>query len=639
VRRVLPSWPSWVRLVASPSGYLLLLGLAATAAAKIAVLSGLGAGVGKAAAIGCLAADGVFAFAFAGLLALAETRPRRLAATVPVAAVYAVPMLVNASYLGVTGEQLTWTTVALGLDRFDDVLTIASDAVGRTSLAWIIPVAVVAIALPFLARRVAGPAPPQQSGRERAHAATALALLFALVFALPLGASSLAVARLSRSGVIDTWIGLVTGAGREVQAAAAPASFRGYDRSPILARAPDPATGPDLLVVIWESTRYDHTSLAGDAALAATPNLASLAARGTSVKTVRAVVPHTTKSLVSMMCGRYPLLQHALLELSADVLPDCLPAAIRRAGWRTALFQSAVGTFEHRPRLAAGLGFEAFQAQEDIGGDKLGYLASDDESLAEPFSRWLDQIGNERFFAVVLTSATHHPYSLPDRVVDRVRASGSQANTAAHRYVRLVEAQDHLLAALLEALSARGRSDRTLIVVVGDHGEGFGDKGISQHDNNFFEEGLRVPLVIAGPGVPRGEITGNASLIDLVPTLIGRLGIEPSPGLDGFDLFEAVPDRPRWFACWYDGRCYGFVLGDDKVVVVPETRSAFSFDLAADPGERRPQPLSGALASVLPALRQTLDSHRARSWSVELPALEIGAWRCPADAPCVHERR
>src|SRR5690606_7505343 len=141
----------------------------------------------------------------------------------------------------------------------------------------------------------------------------------------------------------------------------------------------------------------------------------------------------------------------------------------------------------------------------DIGGQPLGYLASDDESLAAPLFGFVDEAAGP-FFAVVLTSATHHPYRLSAAAEARAAARGAPRDTPFERYHRLVEAEDALLQTIVAGLEQRGLLERTIVVAVGDHGEGFGDKAVKQHDTNFFEEGLRVPWVMAGPGVPIGKV-------------------------------------------------------------------------------------------------------------------------------------
>jgi arylsulfatase A-like enzyme len=185
--------------------------------------------------------------------------------------------------------------------------------------------------------------------------------------------------------------------------------------------------------------------------------------------------------------------------------------------------------------------------------------------------------------------------------------------------------------------------DNTIVVVVGDHGEGLGEKGVRQHDTNFYEEGLRVPLVIAGPGVPHMEIDGNVSLVDMTPTLLGLLGLQLSehaaPTIDGLDVSRTPPpeNQPRYFACWFEAHCRGFVVGMRKVVEVPGSRIAFWFDLAVDPDEKQPQALTPELRAQLPALRGVVRAHQTGTWPMELSTTRpYGAWQCPPGEPCRH---
>ena len=149
--------------------------------------------------------------------------------------------------------------------------------------------------------------------------------------------------------------------------------------------------------------------------------------------------------------------------------------------------------------MVSNLGFGAFAAWEDIRGQRLGYLASDDESLMQPLEQFISAVTDQPFAVVLLTSATHHFYQLSDASSDRAAAANRSSVTREDRYERLVETADVLLARLLDLLDARTLTSDTLVIVLGDHGEGFGDQGVRQHDSNYFEEGLNVPWVMVGP--------------------------------------------------------------------------------------------------------------------------------------------
>jgi arylsulfatase A-like enzyme len=136
--------------------------------------------------------------------------------------------------------------------------------------------------------------------------------------------------------------------------------------------------------------------------------------------------------------------------------------------------------------------------------------------------------------------------------------------------------------------------------------------------------------------VPRRDVDQAGVASDVAPTLVSLLGGQPAPALDGESLLSLPPDRARWFVCWYDDRCRGFALGRRKVVVLPDRRRAFAFDLAEDPGEARPQPLLPAETALLPELQALVETHRTVGWDVQLPAIELGSWHCAAGGPCLN---
>ena len=641
-----PRW-GWLRLVAAPSSYLLLLALVLTTAAKLRVLGELeGVSARPLWLLAVSAADAAFYLGLAALFALGERRfPWIMAVTIPLAILVAAVAVVNAAYLGIAGEQMTWQVMAVGLDRFGDVSGIVGEQAAQLGwgslLAALVLLGVPVGALFFLKRRGRKIHPAAEAG-ARAHAAALVAAVALLVALLAPDGSAFALTRLRGNAVLRTYWGWLTD---DRDARATEVWFQGYDPPELVdaqgLAALSAGPRPNMVVIVLESVRRDATTLAGEQAPARTPNLVALAARGLEITGGRAVVPHTTKSVFSMLCGRLPLMQLALIEADGPLEIQCLPAALGAAGWRTGFFQSSVGAFEDRPRLVRRLGFAHFAAWEDIGGQPLGYLASDDESLAAPLAAWIDQDRTKPFMAVLLTSSTHHPYRL-SRAAEQ---AGGPADSPRDRYHRLIEAEDRLVGKVVALLAERGLTDNTIVVALGDHGEGFGEKGIRQHDNDFFDEGLRVPWVIAGPRVPHGKVPGDASLIDLAPTLLELAGSHMPASVaqttPARSLASGKSPGPRLlvFSCWFDIRCRGFVGNGAKVVFIPEMSRAFWFDLARDPHEDSPRPLDDELARHLQRAHLVIDSHRVLEWPKGRAAMnDYPPWVCPAGQNCRHPR-
>jgi arylsulfatase A-like enzyme len=217
-----------------------------------------------------------------------------------------------------------------------------------------------------------------------------------------------------------------------------------------------------------------------------------------------------------------------------------------------------------------------------------------------------------------------------------VRAAGQPHGSERERYDRLVEAADRMVGRVVDAIAKRGLADSTIVIVVGDHGEGFGDKGVRQHATNFYEEGLRVPWVMVGPGLTPKRIDADASLLDLAPTVLALLGVATNVP-PAHDVLTAPAQRALPFGCWYDASCRGFVQDRKKAVFIPETGQSFWFDLARDPLEREPRPFTDALAKTFGEIDKLLDAHRIRSWPDDRTEMTAyPSWRCEAKQPCKH---
>src|SRR5438477_7214023 len=97
----------------------------------------------------------------------------------------------------------------------------------------------------------------------------------------------------------------------------------------------------------------------------------------------------------------------------------------------------------------------------------------------------------------------------------------------------------------LEALRAAGQLDRTIVIVVGDHGEALGEHGEATHGLFAYDATLRVPLIVDAPGVRPGVVHAPVSHVDLVPTVLELLGIATPSGLDGRSLLTAQDGGAR----------------------------------------------------------------------------------------------
>ena len=158
--------------------------------------------------------------------------------------------------------------------------------------------------------------------------------------------------------------------------------------------------------------------------------------------------------------------------------------------------------------------------QGRLASERPGHVVAD-EAIA-----WLDEHRAGSFFLWVHLFEPHAPYGDP-----------SDHRPVGERYDDEVAEADRQVARLVEALGKESAS--TLIAVAGDHGEAFGEHGEISHSVFVYDTTLRVPLVIAGPGIAPSVVHGAVGLVDLAPTLLGQLGPIKFDS-DGIDLKAAL---------------------------------------------------------------------------------------------------
>jgi len=372
------------------------------------------------------------------------------------------------------------------------------------------------------------------------------------------------------------------------------------------------AVNHNVVIVILEGVQYDCTSLArrqggvapqpGPSAAGVTPYLLSLANEGVSFTNARSVVTHTTKAIFALMTGRYPSASQDLSEAVPMNHPYASLATIleRGLGFRTAFFQSAMGTFESRPGLIYNLGFDKFFAREDLHDPNqfVSYLGADEFAMLDPIANWI-QSENKPFLVTIMCSVTHDSYVVPAWY-------GPQADTQEDRYLQTIAYTDRFIAALDERLTDLGLADETIFCVVGDHGEAFSEHGMMGHERIAYDEVLRVAMCMRAPGLvePGTRVTAPVSSVDLAPTILNLLGFETAPmALDGANALAPLPpDRRVFLSGWMQQGPSGFVQGDRKIVYDPDSSQVRVFHLGVDPLELNGVDLSEPEAAELSKL-------------------------------------
>ena len=353
------------------------------------------------------------------------------------------------------------------------------------------------------------------------------------------------------------------------------------------ARAPQESRR-NVVVVVLESTRARSTTPFNED-LKTTPFLARLAKESLYFERAYAVVPHTSKALVASLCGVPPPLDTRRTESEPDAIPArCLPDLLADRGYETVFFQSATKHFERRSQLVQNLGYEDFFSTEDMskkGFDKANYFGYEDNIMLPTSEKWLQKNGDEPFQATYLTVTAHHNYVVPDTYGKRKFAEDDELN----RYLNTVRYQDRFLRNLFEQYKKLGIYENTTFVVFGDHGEGFGEHGLKQHDNTIYEEGLHIPLLIHQPGRWDGGATVGPAVseLDVLPTVADLLGSGVRGGAyPGTSMLSPPEVRTLRASCYHEHTCLASIRDDEKYVYHYGNKAEEYFDLSEDPYEK-----------------------------------------------------
>jgi choline-sulfatase len=319
----------------------------------------------------------------------------------------------------------------------------------------------------------------------------------------------------------------------------------------------------NIILITLDTTRADRMGFLGSKR-GLTPNLDSMAQQAAVFSCAYSQVPLTTPSHATILTGTYPQFNH-VSDLGSPLGKDLpyLPDILRQHGYRTAAF---VGSEVLDPKSAAApgfdRGFETYDAPFHIRGqaeDRYHSVERRGMAVVDSASAWLDQHPQGPFFLWLHFYDPHDPYDPPPPF---------KAQYAASPYDGEIAYVDSAVGKLLTTLRSRGLYDQSLIVVVADHGEAFGEHGEWSHGLFLYDETIHVPLLIKLPsaGSARRLIESRVGLVDIAPTLLQEVGIAAPAAMQGQSLLElvkaksnaAAQDRPEYAETDYPYRAFGW---------------------------------------------------------------------------------
>ena len=346
----------------------------------------------------------------------------------------------------------------------------------------------------------------------------------------------------------------------------------------------------NVLLITLDTTRWDRIGVYGDGA-AATPNLDRIAGEGVLFEQAIAAAPLTLPAHSTIFTGMLPP-RHGVRDNGGYVLDAkhvTLAAALKESGRQTGAF---VGAFVLDGKFGLDSGFDTYFDKFDVSKRRSVSLASISRRAGQVVDNampWLEQQASRPFFAWLHFYDAHSPYEPPEPFLSRFRDRPYAGEIA---YV------DSQVGRILQWLDTRQLTERTIVIVIGDHGESLNEHGEGTHGLFIYEATTRVPFIVRTPysGIHGRRVPGVVRSEDVMPTVLELVGRRPVEGMDGRSLVPMLTgassdlNLDAYSESLYARNHYGWselrALRAGRYKYISATRPEL-YDLERDPEERK----------------------------------------------------
>ncbi|MCX6622874.1 MAG: sulfatase-like hydrolase/transferase [Acidobacteria bacterium] len=416
------------------------------------------------------------------------------------------------------------------------------------------------------------------------------------------------------------------------------------DRRSFLAGLAGAATRrrPNVLFLLTDDQRADTIGALGNPAIH-TPNLDRLARRGMVFRSAycmggnNAAVCLPSRNMI--LSGR----AYTRYEKYAPAGEPNFPDSLNQAGYQTYHHGKKANTaVEIQGRFSINKYLNDDQARRSgdpgsrIAGEAVEFLKS--RSKAAPFFLYLafeaphdPRVPSARHLAMYPPERMPlprnflplHPFDNGEMTVrDELLAEWPRTPENIRRqlaeYYAVITGLDEQIGRVLAALEAAGEAENTIVVFSSDQGLALGSHGL-MGKQNLYDHSTKAPLLVAGPGIPRGETAALVYLMDIYPTVLDLVGAPRPAGLDGVSFAPALLGRSRTaresLFLAYRGCQRGIRDERYKLIYYPWINRHQLFDLSRDPDElhdlsqsRRQQSRIGAMRRALEAWQERLNT-------------------------------
>jgi arylsulfatase A-like enzyme/tetratricopeptide (TPR) repeat protein len=299
---------------------------------------------------------------------------------------------------------------------------------------------------------------------------------------------------------------------------------------------------PNVVLVTLDTVRADHLGCYGHPR-STSPNVDALAGRGVLFSQAATVAPLTLPAHASMLTGMYPTHHGVRVNGNTAVGQSqrTLAEVLHDRGYATGAF---IAGFVLDGRWGLNQGFDVYDDRFDLNRYEhvdLGSVQRPGNVVMDAALAWLAAHEQGSFFAWIHLYDAHAPYEPPEPFASQYAGLG-----LAGLYDGEIAFADAQVGRCVSWLRENGLDRKTVVVVVGDHGEGLGSHGEGNHGYFVYDYALRVPLVVATPlaALQGVRVESQVSIVDVFPTVLALAGFDVPGTVHGRSLVPAMLGRP-----------------------------------------------------------------------------------------------
>jgi len=290
----------------------------------------------------------------------------------------------------------------------------------------------------------------------------------------------------------------------------------------------------NLVIILEESLGAEFVGALGGVNV--TPELDALSREGIWFENLYATGTRSARGIEAVITGFTPTPARSVVKLpNSQTGFFTLAELLDRQGYATSFMYGGEAHFDNMRSFFVGNGFKTIIEEKDFVDPVFsGSWGVSDEDLFQRAHTQFNKSSDKPFFSLLFTSSNHSPFEYPDERISLFEEPKATVNNA-------VKYADHALGDYIRKAKASNYWENTLFLVVADHNSRV--RGADLVPINYFH----IPALILGGTVAPKKISRLASQIDLLPTLLGMLGIDDAIPATGYDLFrpdiDSIPGR------------------------------------------------------------------------------------------------